>query len=126
MISNLQIGKSKVFLRAGQMAELDAHRTRVLGEAARMIQGKVRTRLTRERYVLMQRASVQIQANWRSELWRDGFIYPFLFTLCFHGYGQEISNADTVSLSYFRKYCRKHMQAHEKGGSCHQNSEKLT
>ncbi|KAL0805714.1 hypothetical protein Bca101_098205 [Brassica carinata] len=63
-----QIGKSKVFLRAGQMAELDAHRTRVLGEAARMIQGKVRTRLTRERYVLMQRASVQIQANWRRNI----------------------------------------------------------
>ncbi|KAL0662969.1 hypothetical protein Bca4012_099806 [Brassica carinata] len=63
-----QIGKSKVFLRAGQMAELDAHRTRVLGEAARMIQGQVRTRLTRERYVLMRRASVQIQANWRRNI----------------------------------------------------------
>ena len=68
MISNLQIGKSKVFLRAGQMAELDAHRTKVLGEAAKMIQGQVRTRLTRERYVLLRRASVNIQANWRGEL----------------------------------------------------------
>ncbi|WZZ66553.1 hypothetical protein YC2023_077923 [Brassica napus] len=73
-LTGYQIGKSKVFLRAGQMAELDAHRTRVLGEAARMIQGQVRTRLTRERYVLMRRASVQIQANWRSELSRDGNI----------------------------------------------------
>ncbi|KAF3521624.1 hypothetical protein F2Q69_00049395 [Brassica cretica] len=67
-LTGYQIGKSKVFLRAGQMAELDAHRTRVLGEAARMIQGKVRTRLTRERYVLMRRASVQIQANWRRNI----------------------------------------------------------
>lgn len=65
--SNMQIGKSKVFLKAGQMAELDAHRTRVLGESARMIQGQVRTRLTRERFVLMRRASVQLQANWRGE-----------------------------------------------------------
>uniref|UniRef100_M4CGJ1 Myosin motor domain-containing protein n=2 Tax=Brassica campestris TaxID=3711 RepID=M4CGJ1_BRACM len=67
-LTGYQIGKSKVFLRAGQMAELDAHRTRVLGEAARMIQGQVRTRLTRERYVLMRRASVQIQANWRRNI----------------------------------------------------------
>ncbi|KAH0928335.1 hypothetical protein HID58_014062 [Brassica napus] len=65
-----QIGKSKVFLRAGQMAELDAHRTKVLGEAAKMIQGQVRTRLTRERYVILRRASVNIQANWRANLAR--------------------------------------------------------
>ncbi|WZY87656.1 hypothetical protein YC2023_044391 [Brassica napus] len=64
------IGKSKVFLRAGQMAELDAHRTKVLGEAAKMIQGQVRTRLTRERYVILRRASVNIQANWRANLAR--------------------------------------------------------
>ncbi|CAH2063713.1 unnamed protein product [Thlaspi arvense] len=69
-LTGYQIGKNKVFLRAGQMAELDAHRTRVLGEAARMIQGQVRTRLTRERYVLMRRASVHIQANWRGNLAR--------------------------------------------------------
>ncbi|KAL1193456.1 Myosin-16 [Cardamine amara subsp. amara] len=69
-LTGYQIGKSKVFLRAGQMAELDAHRTRVLGEAARMIQGQVRTRLTRERYVLLRRASVNIQANWRGNIAR--------------------------------------------------------
>ncbi|CAL9245944.1 unnamed protein product [Arabidopsis halleri] len=69
-LTGYQIGKSKVFLRAGQMAELDAHRTRVLGESARMIQGQVRTRLTRERFVLMRRASVNIQANWRGNLAR--------------------------------------------------------
>ncbi|KAG7628940.1 Myosin N-terminal SH3-like [Arabidopsis thaliana x Arabidopsis arenosa] len=69
-LTGYQIGKSKVFLRAGQMAELDAHRTRVLGESARMIQGQVRTRLTRERFVLMRRASVNIQANWRGNIAR--------------------------------------------------------
>ncbi|EOA23412.1 hypothetical protein CARUB_v10016593mg [Capsella rubella] len=69
-LTGYQIGKNKVFLRAGQMAELDAHRIRVLGESARMIQGQVRTRLTRERFVLMRRASVHIQANWRGNLAR--------------------------------------------------------
>nr|VDD10511.1 unnamed protein product [Brassica rapa] len=69
-LTGFQIGKSKVFLRAGQMAELDAHRTKVLGEAAKMIQGQVRTRLTRERYVILRRASVNIQANWRANLAR--------------------------------------------------------
>ncbi|XP_010504771.1 PREDICTED: myosin-16-like isoform X3 [Camelina sativa] len=69
-LTGYQIGKTKVFLRAGQMAELDAHRTRVHGESARMIQGQVRTRLTRERFVLMRKASVNIQANWRGNLGR--------------------------------------------------------
>ncbi|KAF3554589.1 hypothetical protein F2Q69_00014821 [Brassica cretica] len=69
-LTGFQIGKSKVFLRAGQMAELDSNRTKVLGEAAKMIQGQVRTRLTRERYVLLRRASVNIQANWRANLAR--------------------------------------------------------
>ncbi|VVB06123.1 unnamed protein product [Arabis nemorensis] len=69
-LTGYQIGKSKVFLRAGQMAELDAHRTRVLGESASMIQGQVRTRLTRERFVLMRKASVNIQANWRGNIAR--------------------------------------------------------
>lgn len=39
----LQIGKTKVFLMAGQMAELDARRTEVLGRAAIIIQRKFRS-----------------------------------------------------------------------------------
>lgn len=62
------------------MAELDAHRTRVLGEAASMIQGQVRTRLTRERFVLMRKASVNIQANWRGECF--GFYFVVMVLLC--------------------------------------------
>ncbi|KAG2329306.1 hypothetical protein Bca52824_000486 [Brassica carinata] len=34
----MQIGKTKIFLRAGQMAELDARRTEVLSGAANKIQ----------------------------------------------------------------------------------------
>ena len=39
----LQIGKTKMFLRAGQMAELDARRAEVLSNAAKTIQRRIRT-----------------------------------------------------------------------------------
>lgn len=51
----LQIGKTKVFLKAGQMAELDARRTEVLGRAARIIQSKFRS------YLLLK-AATNLQA----------------------------------------------------------------
>lgn len=57
-----QIGKSKVFLRAGQMAELDARRNEVLGISASIIQRKVRSYLTRKRFVLLRQSAIQIQA----------------------------------------------------------------
>ncbi|KAM6568757.1 hypothetical protein CsatB_016742 [Cannabis sativa] len=40
-LKGYQIGKTKVFLRAGQMAELDACRSEVLGRSASVIQRKV-------------------------------------------------------------------------------------
>ena len=39
----IQIWKTKVFLRAGQMDELDVRRTKVLGNSAKIIQCKVRS-----------------------------------------------------------------------------------
>jgi myosin V len=36
-LDDFQIGKTKVFLRAGQMVDLDARRAEVLGRAARII-----------------------------------------------------------------------------------------
>ncbi|KAL5200646.1 hypothetical protein ABZP36_021849 [Zizania latifolia] len=63
-----QIGKTKVFLRAGQMAELDARRTEVLGAAAKTIQGKVRTHIMRKKFVSLRKASVWFQAIWRGRL----------------------------------------------------------
>lgn len=61
----LQIGKTKVFLRAGQMAELDARRSEVLGRAASMIQRKVRSYFCRKRYILLQQSAIDIQAMCR-------------------------------------------------------------
>ncbi|KAF4381343.1 hypothetical protein F8388_026442 [Cannabis sativa] len=56
------IGKTKVFLRAGQMAELDACRSEVLGRSASVIQRKVRSYLARKSFILLRVSSIQIQA----------------------------------------------------------------
>lgn len=58
----LQIGKTKVFLRAGQMAELDAHRTELLGKSAGIIQRKVRSHLHRKSFIMLRSSAIQIQA----------------------------------------------------------------
>ena len=61
----LQLGITKVFLRAGQMAELDSRRAQVLYAAAKTIQRKVRTYVARKRFLAMREAAVRIQAHWR-------------------------------------------------------------
>ncbi|XP_076945261.1 myosin-17-like [Bidens hawaiensis] len=65
-LKGYQIGKTKVFLRAGQMAELDARRAEVLGNAARIIQRQMRTYIARKEYISMRKAAIQLQACWRA------------------------------------------------------------
>jgi myosin-5 len=60
-----QIGKTKVFLRAGQMAELDARRSEVLGNAARIIQRQTRTHIARKEFIELRRAAISLQSNLR-------------------------------------------------------------
>ena len=55
---NWQIGKAKVFLRAGQMAELDARRAEVLGNAARTIQRQIRTYIARREFISLRKAAI--------------------------------------------------------------------
>ncbi|GMH17584.1 hypothetical protein Nepgr_019425 [Nepenthes gracilis] len=57
-----QIGRTKVFLRAGQMAELDTRRAEVLGNAARTIQRRVRTYIARKEFVSMRESAIRLQA----------------------------------------------------------------
>lgn len=57
-----QVGKTKVFLRAGQMAELDARRAEVLGNAARKIQRQTRTYIARKEFILLRNAAVILQS----------------------------------------------------------------
>ncbi|KAK9282815.1 hypothetical protein L1049_011037 [Liquidambar formosana] len=69
-LKGYQIGKTKVFLRAGQMAELDARRTEVLATATRRIQRQIRTYLTRKDFIALRRATVHMQKFWRAQLAR--------------------------------------------------------
>ncbi|CAN1765907.1 XI-E [Linum perenne] len=67
-LKGFQIGKTKVFLRAGQMAELDARRSEVLNNAARIIQRRVLTHVTRKRFIALRKATILIQASCRGSL----------------------------------------------------------
>ncbi|XP_039123360.1 myosin-6-like [Dioscorea cayenensis subsp. rotundata] len=67
-LEGYQIGKTKVFLRAGQMAELDARRTDVLGRSASIIQRKVRTYFCRKHFILLQKSAIQLQTVCRGQL----------------------------------------------------------
>ncbi|CAN1278919.1 XI-2 [Linum perenne] len=68
-----QIGKTKVFLRAGQMAQLDARRTEVLGRSATIIQKKVRSYYCRKKYVLLRQSAIEIQNVCRGQIVRYRF-----------------------------------------------------
>ncbi|GJV21300.1 myosin-11 isoform X1 [Tanacetum coccineum] len=67
-IKGYQIGKTKVFLRAGQMAELDARRTEVLSSAAQTIQRRIRTHIAHKQFIETRKASVVIQSFCRGRL----------------------------------------------------------
>ncbi|XP_062166607.1 myosin-8-like [Alnus glutinosa] len=67
-LKGYQIGKTKVFLRAGQMAELDGYRSEVLGRSASIIQRKVRSYLCHKRFILLRLSAIQIQALCRGQV----------------------------------------------------------
>ncbi|GMN53056.1 hypothetical protein TIFTF001_022196 [Ficus carica] len=67
----LGIGKTKVFLRAGQMAELDARRSEVLGNAARIIQRQIRTHIARKEFIALRGAAIQLQSYLRGTFARE-------------------------------------------------------
>ena len=64
----MQLGRSKVFLRAGQIAVLDLRRNEVLDNAARFIQGCFRTFIARKEFVLTRGAAISLQAYCRGLL----------------------------------------------------------
>ncbi|KAL8494435.1 hypothetical protein ACS0TY_025301 [Phlomoides rotata] len=69
-LEGYQIGKTKVFLRAGQMAELDARRSEVLGRSASIIQRKYRSYRACRNFKVLRRSSIFIQSVCRGELTR--------------------------------------------------------
>ena len=60
-----QLGKTKVFLRAGQIGVLDSKRAEVLDSAAKRIQGRFRTFIARKDFVLIRAAAFALQAYCR-------------------------------------------------------------
>ncbi|GAB2254307.1 hypothetical protein Droror1_Dr00022116 [Drosera rotundifolia] len=72
-LQGYQIGKTKVFLRAGQMAELDNRRTEVLGISATIIQRKFRSYYARKNFILLRISAIQIQALCRGQVGRRMF-----------------------------------------------------
>ncbi|VVB07461.1 unnamed protein product [Arabis nemorensis] len=69
-LKGYQIGKTKIFLRAGQMAELDARRNEVLAGATKRIQRQIRTYLTRKEFLRQKWATISMQKLWRAQLAR--------------------------------------------------------
>ncbi|KAK4492484.1 hypothetical protein RD792_003293 [Penstemon davidsonii] len=67
-LAGAQIGKTKVFLRAGQMADLDARRALKLSNAAKIIQRKVRTHIARKHFVAVLKAALCMQSICRGRL----------------------------------------------------------
>ncbi|XP_057512502.1 myosin-11-like isoform X2 [Actinidia eriantha] len=67
-LTSSQVGKTKVFLRAGQMAELDTWRAEKLNNAAKTIQRKIRTHIARKQFIALRKATICIQSIWRGRL----------------------------------------------------------
>ncbi|KAL8122002.1 hypothetical protein AgCh_018654 [Apium graveolens] len=69
-LKGYQIGKTKVFLRGGQMAELDAHLTELLGKSSTIIQAKFRSKKAHKTYKKLRISAIQIQAICRRQVAR--------------------------------------------------------
>ncbi|KAK6156220.1 hypothetical protein DH2020_010468 [Rehmannia glutinosa] len=67
-LKGFQLGRTKVFLRAGQMAELDARRAEVLSTAAKAIQRRTRTHIARKQFMAVREAAIYVQSFCRSRL----------------------------------------------------------
>ncbi|KAJ9702125.1 hypothetical protein PVL29_004049 [Vitis rotundifolia] len=64
-LENFQLGKTKVFLRAGQIGVLDSRRAEVLDSAAKHIQGRFRTFIAHRDFVSIRAAAFALQAYCR-------------------------------------------------------------
>ncbi|KAK2989432.1 hypothetical protein RJ640_018750 [Escallonia rubra] len=70
-LENFQLGRTKVFLRAGQIGVLDSRRAEVLDSAAKRIQSRLRTFIARRSFISSREAAVSLQAYCRGHLSRN-------------------------------------------------------
>ncbi|PON73111.1 Myosin head motor domain containing protein [Parasponia andersonii] len=73
-LENFQLGRTKVFLRAGQIGVLDSRRAEVLDNAAKVIQRQLRTYIARRDFISTRAASFVLQAFCRGCLARTMYI----------------------------------------------------
>ncbi|XP_042377974.1 myosin-6-like isoform X3 [Zingiber officinale] len=97
-LKGYQIGKTKVFLRAGQMAELDARRNEVLGLSAKKIQRKVRSYLARKHFILLQKSAILLQTACRG------------YNACRHYEKMRRQAAASIIQAYFRMHLARKMK----------------
>ena len=60
------------------MAELDARRAEVLGNAARIIQRQIRTHIARKEFVQLRQAAIHLQSNLRGMSSCQHLIYIYI------------------------------------------------
>ena len=63
-----QIGQTKIFLRAGHMAELDARRAYMLSNSATIIQKHTKTHFSRKTYTTLRKSSIFVQSICRGSI----------------------------------------------------------
>ncbi|ESQ53833.1 hypothetical protein EUTSA_v10024207mg [Eutrema salsugineum] len=72
-LGNYQLGRTKVFLRAGQIGILDSRRAEVLDASARLIQRRLRTFVTHQNFIAARASAISIQAYCRGCLSRNAY-----------------------------------------------------
>ncbi|XP_022732059.1 myosin-15-like isoform X6 [Durio zibethinus] len=72
-LENFQLGKRKVFLRAGQIGVLDSRRAEVLDTAAKCVQRRFRTFIAHRNFISVRVAAIALQAYCRGCLSRKKF-----------------------------------------------------
>ncbi|XP_073223061.1 myosin-11 isoform X2 [Cicer arietinum] len=74
-LTDYQIGKTKIFLRAGHMAELDARRAYMLSNSATTIQKQTKTHFSRKSYITLRKSSIFMQSICRGDLARRKYYH---------------------------------------------------
>ncbi|KAB1219847.1 Myosin-15 [Morella rubra] len=69
-LENFQLGRTKVFLRAGQIGILDSRRAEILENAAKLVQRRFQTFVMRRDFILNRAAASALQAYCRGYLAR--------------------------------------------------------
>ncbi|KAL3361022.1 hypothetical protein AABB24_014107 [Solanum stoloniferum] len=70
-LGNYQLGKTKVFLRAGQIGILDSRRAEILDLSAKQIQSRLRTFLARRDFLSNRMAAIHLQSCCRGYIARS-------------------------------------------------------